>query len=326
MTSPGYDQHLTVFNAAPHYNWSYCKIGKIGSTLWTQFFYILHHEGETIKDVLVKCREDIHTMEGVNHTIVGVENSHCNTTRMILSGRNPYTRLFSAYIDRMYIPSTSISVRGEEDPKCKPAITFSEFLQFVIKNTRRGIFDYHWSPVFYLCKPCETNPAFVFKQETFKNDFHFAINQTNLEPYKFDVLTELLRIESNLTGFSLVDDVLDYIAPTNQRRTLDCQTLEQVTRRLWEALQIQGFISEKAPFPNGSYKTSKDYKKSDIFRSALRYARENYPLTNAGKSLQRRSALNRYYETVDPKIIEQIKDVYNVDFDMFGYSYNPPPW
>ena len=136
----------------------------------TQFFYILHHDGETIKDVLVKSREDIHTLEN-RHDVRGVRKSKSKSTRMILSARNPYTRLFSAYIDRMYIPSTSISVRGKNDPKCKMEITFSGFLQYVVNNTRQGIFDYHWSPVFYLCKPCEINPAFVLKQETFTMTF-----------------------------------------------------------------------------------------------------------------------------------------------------------
>ena len=323
QTSPGYQRHKAIFYPAPRYNWSYCKIGKIGSTRMTQFFYILHHDGETIKDVLVKNREDIHTLEN-KHDVQGVGKSKSKSTRMILSARNPYTRLFSAYIDRMYIPSTSISVRGKNDPKCKTEITFSEFLQYVVNNTRQGIFDYHWSPVFYLCKPCEINPAFLLKQETFYDDFFYAINQTKLESYKRDVLLKVIETESNWTGYALIDDVLDYVTPTNHRHARDCQTWEQITKRLWDALKIQGFISEKAPFPNARYKNQEDFKKSNIFREIVKDARSNYPLSKTGRSLQRQTALNKYYDTVDSEIIEGIKEVYSADFDMFGYSYNPP--
>ena len=311
---------MPVYFTAESYNWSYCKIGKIASTFWTQFFYVLHHNDSQNQDLLNIPREDIHQTENIEH----LRLNKTDNVRMMVSARNPYTRLFSAYVDRMYLSSTSVSVRN--DPKCKSQITFKEFLKYVISNTKLGLYDYHWSPVFYLCKPCEMLLGVVFQQETFKNDLTVILQKTNLEQSKREILSQIRSKSPDWSSYSLMKEYFEYLLPTNMRGTLDCQNVKDSTERLWKTLQIQGLISSKVSLPKSLYKTDDDYRKAELFYKGVRMAKRWYPLTKAGSIQQRKMYLNKAYEKIDNDIIKGIQEVFAVDFEMFGYQNDPPPW
>ena len=324
LKKPEYIKQQTFYYASEKYGVSYCKIGKIASTFWTQYFYILRHDVPSVSHILEQGRENIHRIENEENLRIGIKMMTWKTRMVILSARNPYTRLYSAFIDRMFIPSTSKSIRNDE--KCKSLISFEEFLINVITNTREGVYDYHWSPVFYICKPCEIKPNILFKQETAKQDVPYIVKKTRMERNKYKVLFSVLESYGNWTAFALAEDVLEYVVPLNMHGPLHCQTWADIVGRLWTALKVQGYIAEEAMFPTELYKSPSDFENANLFRKALVNARNKFPMPKAKGDFQRRKALFSAYKDIDPEVIKGIQDVFRVDFEMFGYSNNPPSW
>ncbi|XP_037796319.1 carbohydrate sulfotransferase 12-like [Penaeus monodon] len=67
------------------------------------------------------------------------------------------------------------------------SITFREFLQYVIKESKRGLdtMNCHWRPIHTICQPCTTEYKYIMKLETIEEDFAFlreelAIREMNV--------------------------------------------------------------------------------------------------------------------------------------------------
>lgn len=85
------------------YHWknlNYCKVPKCGSTFWMQVFLTLE-KIKSVEDVFGSGRNKYHTI-AMNKTSTW---DHVSSNDVIFHvTRNPYSRLYSVYIDKIYLP------------------------------------------------------------------------------------------------------------------------------------------------------------------------------------------------------------------------------
>lgn len=85
------------------YHWknlNYCKVPKCGSTFWMQVFLTLE-KIKSVENVFGSGRNKYHTI-AMNKTSTW---DHVSSNDVIFHvTRNPYSRLYSVYIDKIYLP------------------------------------------------------------------------------------------------------------------------------------------------------------------------------------------------------------------------------
>ena len=106
---------------SPKYNFSYCKVTKIGSSFWTQVFSVLLKGPSFAKEIFRMNRNLIHN-KFRNQNVVPYNSDERRRSRSILLSRDPYTRLFSSFVDKLflplfYVPAKSIIKRQRHLPK-----------------------------------------------------------------------------------------------------------------------------------------------------------------------------------------------------------------
>ena len=134
---------------------------------------------------------------------IGFKRNSRRISRTVLVSRDPYTRLFSAFIDKMFLPlmygaAVSIVQRqrmpNNRNISCANDITFEEFLSDIIDGAREGkSLNRHWAPQFALCNPCEINVLSLVKQETFSADVEYVLKEVGVAKDEFDVIHDALH-------------------------------------------------------------------------------------------------------------------------------------
>ena len=312
------------------YNFSFCKVPKAGCSFWTQVFAILQNGAHTSKDVFGLAREDVHNVE---LGIVGYIDAKTNTKRNIrtvLVSRDPYSRLFSAYIDKIFLPlrydiAVGIVQRQRtsqnRNVSCANDITFEEFLSDIVDRAREGNpLNRHWAPIVSLCNPCDVNVLSLVKQETFSVDVEYVLKEVGIANDEFDVIYDALhdhRIEASIPG--IVTTVTERGKWFNR-----CLDAIEVARRIWVSFQIQGYIKEDIPFPTNTINSNKKAKNPEFLTNIILDTIKKHPMAPNNAKIQRRQALVRAFDGLPKDILDEVKQLYKQDFILFDYSFEPP--
>ncbi|XP_053375686.1 uncharacterized protein LOC123535013 [Mercenaria mercenaria] len=94
--------NLSEFFYSRAHKFAYCKVPKSGSTFWMNVFMILSRGENYSKLVSRMSRAEIH--ERTRLFITDPGRILHNNIPTIMSSRNPFSRLFSAYVDKVFIP------------------------------------------------------------------------------------------------------------------------------------------------------------------------------------------------------------------------------
>lgn len=334
----GFNQTVTRFYFLNSPALSYCKVPKAGSTFWTKKFVELQKTRQQYLNT--KTRTFIHNMGNtIQQFAFGDKNAttiYENSINFLVS-RDPYTRLFSAYMDkynllghtefaRFIAKKTGKGLYQQDGQKCGYNVNFQDFLDHVVNSALSGqIINRHWAPIFILCHPCSMPYHYLSKQESMNQDTAYIVKTLNLS----NAFLKSQNIELQSRGSdkwnrinSIVTTYFDDRFVRN--RQLICPDLPLYLKKIWKTLQSQGKISDKVPFPvqeikkKGKEMTAIEF--SDIiFKSVLRN-----PLTDIQKTSQRRQMLVKYYRNIKPETIEKLKEIYSVDFLLFDYNESPP--
>ena len=312
------------------FNISYCKVPKVGCTFMMQMFDILTH-GTT--DLSNTPRVSIHKSTRLykNNDLKGIPT--------LSAARDPYSRLYSAYVDKLVLPNiymTNLKIRNiapkqarlkanGSNSLCASNITFQEFLDYVIvqaKGLTNDIMNMHWAPIYSICNFCETNNYIIVKQESFSDDALDFINTLEVSNTTVESVRALLtskRIETTISG--IVPVVLE-----NQPMWKGCLKRMLVLEKLWLSFQIQGYISANRPFPTAMFMDAvkTDIVKAQVISDLLVQAAKDSNLTKSESKAQRHSYLVRAYTTISPSTLEIIKDIFRTDFKIFDYDMTPP--
>ena len=207
-------------------------------------------------------------------------------------------------------------------PICANNVTFEEFLQYIINETKfKRSLEPHWAPITHLCRPCKFNTYKIIKQESFAADVEhtlesFGIDITNFGGLK-DSLTER-RAETSIPGIAAV--IMTKAASPTVRA---CTSPTEIAERMWKSFQIQGFISDAISLPVEQLPANKDQLRTTLIRLALDAVKQTQ-FTREQQKAQRRKYLEAAYSHVSPDVIRDIQSTYILDFNLFNYSLTPP--
>ncbi|XP_071104234.1 carbohydrate sulfotransferase 9-like [Haliotis cracherodii] len=294
-------------------NLCYCGTAKAGCTFWKQVIRFLNHDtgDQTYQHPLDIPRDIVHW--GMKHTtqtdFYKLKQYFSNYERFMFV-RNPFTRLWSAYIDKVFLPDHwgHPFVSGLTSSKCPLNATFEDFVKRVLV-TPVGNMDSHWVPMSYSCDPCTFQPTFLGKMETFAADVRHLLSRHNLSwivdshasKHNEDEMKMLIRYNYNLFV---------------HEKIRECITTRGMAIRLWKVFQLNGHLSndENLRLPKHGTITEKEFEALAVDASK----RQN--MSPAALKEQKKLHLKQAYESLSLTTITAIREKYASDFDMFGYD------
>ncbi|XP_047118629.1 carbohydrate sulfotransferase 11-like [Schistocerca piceifrons] len=187
-------------NHKHHLVW--CNVFKAASTSWMYNFNLLAGYSpkylQTTKEVPLSLARQRYPRPSLAELRAAL-----NKSVSFLIVRHPLQRLLSAYRDKLEnaLPHTFhqrmgaqivrkyrkgppkiVGTQKKTNPKNPRWPTFSEFVQFLVDEYRKGSqFDMHWTPITEFCTPCQVPFDVIAKFETLEEDQNFLIHLANLQ-------------------------------------------------------------------------------------------------------------------------------------------------
>ena len=317
-----------TYYVSEEYNFTYCIVPKAGSTFWSQVFNILKAGSGVAQSVLGKFRKFI-IKDKIRQTLSRISSKKTHGLDSVLVARDPYSRLFSAFVDRLFLPSGDYregisfarKLRNNTTSKhnCANDLTFEDFLRSVSESARENkTLNRHWTPIYSLCSPCDVNAIAVVKMESFSTDVKFILKNVGISKDKLDAIFEGL-------GHRRIDLTIHGLVPAiMSSKDYDCMNKTEIARRIWVSLQIQGFLDDKVDFPfdivNSEEKAANRTFLTDLIVKTIK----EHPMTSKESNVQKRRALVHAFAGVSENIIKEIRNLFKQDFALFQYSENPP--
>ncbi|XP_069104764.1 carbohydrate sulfotransferase 9-like isoform X1 [Argopecten irradians] len=329
-----YKTHTKTFFYSKKLRFACCKAPKTGSTLWGAIFTALESPLD-VDAIFQLSRIELHygTYEYGAGLIAGrMRKQGVPPLLTTMVARNPYTRLFSAYIDKLFLLGAINRMFGLklktgfamiDYQRCGYQVSFVEFLSRLAElGIKRGEFDEHWSPIYRICDPCSFQYNVVSKQETLTRDADFTLDKIQMKTERKNSIKKILHSDGLYanTIFSLISSLLaEY-----RLYSTDCPDRFVFLKKVWKSLQMQGHVHEQSRFPLEAFKNLTDLNDPEMVTSVIMQNLDTIPVSEEQRVLQRRNVLVNAYRTVSPDVLNDIKDIYKLDFLMFGYSENPP--
>jgi hypothetical protein len=289
-----------------------------------QAFHILTESEST--DVFKRPRSHLHEGEAMPFkSQVAVDTLRDYT--FLVMGRNPYSRLYSAYVDKVFVFNNfevGLDIYSKlydeetitEDPTlCRYDISFEQFLKYRF-DAGGSVGSGHYNPIMSankLANLCSLPKVIVIKQESFSDDIDLALKAVKVTGHVYDVLSNQLHAKrGKSTIISIVETVYEKLS---QKIEKTCLTWNDIAKKLWKSFQIQGYIRDSSKFPaKGKYSRAAD------LISVIRKEIKLRPLTHDESVKQRNKALIKAYSDVDVSYIRKIRDNYSLDFEFFQYG------
>ncbi|XP_067656684.1 carbohydrate sulfotransferase 11-like isoform X2 [Haliotis asinina] len=315
-------------------NLAYCPVAKIGTTFWKRVILYLNNDtgSNQVHSPFEIPRSFVHYGNTTNTTVLKrwqINEAILNKYTRIMFTRDPYARLWSAYLDKLYLPDfwkrhagSIIKTRQnitEDALKCHHDVTFREFLEKVVSGSKIRKNE-HWQPVKYRCDPCQFKPNIVGKMETFSDDARYVLEavgrQWMMESFDYDAY-----VQEELTT------LIDYNFQLRLGRfNHPCLNKTELVRRLWTVFQWNGFlpmstdatsvIEQLTKLPTITRKVFTAFV-LDIYFSASKTERRSW-------KGQRQQALTAAYRHIPISVLKSVMDLFKEDFEDFGYSNIPP--
>ncbi|XP_052797981.1 uncharacterized protein LOC128230038 [Mya arenaria] len=363
--------NLTEFFYSQSHDFAYCKVPKSGSTFWMKVFMMLTKGNDVYESLQNMSRGDIHAK--TRPLRVNPARLLRKKVPTVVVSRNPFTRLFSAFVDKVYLPlfwehfavmegtkrlppkhitttkeflKTSrngpisprlikhmdrLRLQGmivkrnvtlKISPICANNATFEDFLKFIIGQVKLNKhLESHWAPISHLCRPCKLNTFKIVKQESFSPDVEHTLNSVGINLTDIDWLHRSLyenRVENSIPGIVAVLE-----SRLHNIQTKMCMSDQEAAARLWKSFQIQGYISDILEVPV-AFKSAKFKFSKEVVTIEVLSAIKKKPLSNVLSKQQRRKHLKEAYRGVSETTLTAIRNIYTLDFILFGYSFELP--
>lgn len=241
----------------------------------------------------------------------------------VVFGRDPFSRIFSAFIDKLFSPNPFYwSYWGEKVLKlhkvktigkaCASEITFQQFLRLVLYDLHKN--DVHLRQVYDECRMCDVIYDIAGKLETTEEDLDYLLAKLNV--------SSSFQHEESYSVDSKMDIIYDSVKSTfSWKKDISrCISLDQMALRIWRKLQIRGVIDSSIsyPFRPGDIDNMSASKFIEACKSAVLKSTDKNQLKK-----QKSQAFLEAYKSVNEKDLLAVGRVYKDDFAMFGY--NPKP-
>jgi len=323
----------------PRHGILYCPVEKVASTLWKNTLTAIQNYDRFKSPFQVKLfsTTKLYSVQEYFQRHPNFDINEMNKDAdSLLVVRDPYRRLFSAYLDKLYHPNwlfwkrygemIKLEIRKYKNPNsnlvCGNDITFPEFVEFVVQNfeTQHIALDPHFTSIHAHCDPCRTHFKYIVKTETLKNDYSFIMDKwmhkfrLNLTNYKdFEVESVLDRINTHVRiSFSTMRDY-------GTKCNIPAYVFHE---RTWRYFQLNGVIPMDAKLPfardmSGFQVSMEEYEKA-ITKEYVKTRRD--PETTR----QKERALVLAYSAISDENMARLKQAFSHDCIYFGYNCNPP--
>lgn len=308
----------------------YCAIEKTGSTFWKRILHVIGGWGNTSNPTNIKAA-DADTDHGGFGTFKGRSwkdvTRAFDTSSNIMFVRDPFTRAFSAWLDKFYNPNvyywntTGKTIKSwrpkatKDSPfKCGHDISFIEFIQFLVKTVPNGCLDGHFSPNHKHCLQCNYTYDYIGKYETLQEDTYYLLQKLNLTH------TVIFTDFQSDAAYDAIKGVSAWIIKQKEDILKCGVSMRCAMFRAWKRFQARGIISKNVEFPFNSEEEALNLTKGQLIEKFYTY----HKLGDAKKMKQnRKEALAHAFKLLPGDLLEEFKTVFKEDFDMFDYDPHP---
>ncbi|XP_046368777.2 carbohydrate sulfotransferase 13-like [Haliotis rufescens] len=315
---------------AEEYKLLYCLVPKVGCTFWKRTLQVLRRHARGLKTPYKLLYEECSSgrVGAIQNIMEAIAKGH-NLTDIIsqrytkfMFTRDPFQRLFSAYIDKFLTPNMSFWNIGKvivEDIRGVPQkngwyghdVSFSEFIDYVL-TTEDKYLDSHFKPASQICDVCNVKFDVIGKMETFKTDvFHIisTVNASNRFVFKD------FKLEAT------IDSILDVTGKTFQYREYleRYMPFHDILRRIWRRFKIANILDLKEQFPFSELESRTVTMEN--FADMVVTLHKTSSKRNRGS---RTAAYIQAYRQLTESSLDKLRTLFNLDFELFGYDITGP--
>lgn len=301
----------------------YCSLGAVGGSYLSRLLQKLDLGTEVDNSNSSNDGTNITRVENLSD--VQFYNIHhiFQTSKNFMFVSDPYARLFSVFIDNLFIPNSDFWSNFGVDAirkfrsnasltslGCGHDVTFKEFLELVLHLAEEKQFrDENFEPMNEICKPCRIHYDFIGKLETLERDVSSVIELANMASSTI-----------NLQGEYVVDQITNYVKNIflEIKYVDDCITITESLKRTWKALQFKGFIQQHINL-NASGSES-DIMEDEILREFMQ-AKDDYGVNF--RHYYRNDDMVDAYSTIPKELMRKIQIFVLPDCELFGYDPEP---
>ncbi|XP_050409139.1 uncharacterized protein LOC126824037 isoform X2 [Patella vulgata] len=313
---------------------SYCVIHKIASTHWLRVYRYLWN---ATKKGHVSSPYKITKMEAhlspkfkmADHNFrYPLDQRLIMSTRRFMFVREPFTRLWSVYIDKFILADNYFwSFYGPKVarinnmvilPALKPCyhFTFRHFINFVVATgVNPDDMNDHIRPIHRLCNPCDFKPHFVGKLETMTSDSDIVLNSMNVtwgEPTSGKDHRTYQEMKTIIEfNFHIVKDL---------RLLSRCLNPVSLGKRLLRAFVLNGYI----PLSEESVLIEKLPLMKERLLDLVWGVYRSTNRTQAMVKAQRQELKIKAFQTIPLQLMHKLQQIYLMDFELFDYRLDPP--
>ena len=318
-------------------NLVYCVTPKVGCTFWKRIFRFI---GQDYSGPVVSRPSDIDRIKvhyGRLHSVQ--ERSLSNPIiRTLLSqkrihafmfARDPYSRLWSAYVDKFYLPDfwrsigpgivTRFRADASVDRKaCGNDVTFPEFIKYVVHALSQGNkLNEHFNSIFKQCSPCHIRFDVIGKLETFQKDSEYIFNNFDLKN-----MSKIVSFSKNVE--EEINMLIKYNFDLERYIRRECYTRSDIAQRLWKTFQINGYVLKDVPFPSLYLQSiSNNTNIAQLFQEKVLTVIREQDADKAELKQQKRNFLVDAFKQVSPSDLEMLPKLFQQDFELFDYDKYP---
>ncbi|XP_076453591.1 carbohydrate sulfotransferase 10-like [Babylonia areolata] len=362
---PGLVQNPLVYLPA---NLTVCWVPKVGCTFWKRIFFYLHDDAyspwtsKPVKSPFDIDRIFVHLHGGKKKSLrFDDEREHdvIFHTRRVMFARDPWSRLWSDYVDKFVLPDSWLD-HGKRILMLRDRLVHSDgrdstrhtwlaalsrqsgssgegrsptgndskvcaddvsFAEF-LHYALLVNHDAHWSPVHLTCNPCVFRPQLMGKFETFSRDASYVLHTSGLG----DLLPDLSHSGHVRDEIQLL---VDYHFRLWEHRWELQACLDQVSvaHRLWRSFQLNGYLPQTSVFPREMLTRRLNHvpllAARDLFTRYVISVSSAWPLNHSEWLNLRRTTMAEAYRSVPQYLLHLVQDRFRLDFQLFQYDSAP---
>ncbi|XP_067686179.1 carbohydrate sulfotransferase 11-like isoform X1 [Haliotis asinina] len=318
-------------------NLLYCAIPKCGTTFWRRVVVALRRKDPSIRSPFLLSYSDFNVNKAAfNRTLLKPKNLQAlqhllNNSLKFIFTRDPYQRLFSSYVDKIYAPNNQfweviakkaalLIRKGIRDPNatCGQDLTFREMVRY-LNSLPPQKYDEHFLPGSLKCDVCSVEYDVFGKMETFIKDMTYIFNTS-------DSFGRYLQF-NDVTAEYKVDYIVDAVTRAFLFKNNDnkrwkswtkCISTHAANQRIWRQLQIGGHIDKTDPYPLSP-------RESDVISMTeyINMALKAFKRSSKKAKAQKREAYLQAYSELTRDDLETLREKYLDDFYLYDYNDRP---
>ena len=331
---------LPRLRVAEEHNVLYCGIPKTGSTFWANTLTII--ENRQTFSSLYEYRNSKEYWQNGGKTLKKINEvrsemnstyfqSFVNHAMSFMFVREPYSRIFSAYNNKILNPNIlfwsyigrNVVRQVREHPSADSLqyghdVTFVEMIKYLLYlHEHSKPIDQHFAPMNKKCNPCNMQFDYIGKMESFADDAHFIISK--LRNKYADVVINFGDFDTGTALDTAQGHVRFLYQALNKVKHLRYPKYNFFLRT-WRDLQIRGHLSKETDMPLSQNQVT-SISQEDFFK-LIKEALEK-PANKTDVKHQRIEAMVQAYSAVPEEIMERLTKYVEQDCFLFGYDVRP---